>query len=73
MADKKQDVRKVTESELIKIMENIINEEVKKGVETEKAKWIAEQTTEKDGKITMLENKITELSKKLDGFISTKK
>ena len=57
---------KITENELVDLIDNIVNEAV-----TEKKKvWIAEQSAKK---ATVLENKIAQLEKKVKTLTESKK
>lgn len=57
---------KITENELVDLIDNIVNE----AVNVKKQEWIAEQESKK---ATVLENKIAELEKKVKSITESKK
>ena len=57
---------KITENELVDLIDNIVNE----AVNVKKQEWIAEQESKK---ATVLENKIAELEKKVKFITESKK
>jgi hypothetical protein len=57
---------KITENELVDLIDNIVNE----AVNVRKQEWIAEQESKK---ATVLESKIAELEKKVKSITESKK
>lgn len=57
---------KITENELVDLIDNIVNE----AVNVKKQEWLAEQESKK---ATVLENKIAELEKKVKSITESKK
>jgi len=57
---------KITENELVDLIDNIVNE----AVNVKKEEWIAEQESKK---ATVLESKIAELEKKVKSITESKK
>ncbi len=57
---------KITENELVDLIDNIVNE----AVNVKKKEWIAEQESKK---ATVLENKIAELENKVKSITESKK
>lgn len=57
---------KITENELVDLIDNIVNE----AVSVKKTEWIAEQESKK---ATVLENKIAELEAKVKSITESKK
>ena len=57
---------KITENELVDLIDNIVNE----AVNVKKQEWIAEQESKK---ATVLESKIAELEKKVKSITESKK
>jgi hypothetical protein len=62
-------VVKIKESALVDLIDNI----VKEAVEVKKTEWIQEQTKKENDKISMLESKVADLTKKFNKLTEGKK